>query len=146
MSERSSSKPYFAEMDRYCFVLASGKTFKYLYPLQMVLGTYAMVFADQFAMLALLFGAGLWATTWFYQAKGVSITNLALLALILAFVAPVTGGLPAIGGGGADAGTMVVLAIVVLWSAQNLLHVDMMKAASYIVLAWVVGAALLPVF
>jgi hypothetical protein len=106
-----------------------------------------MAYADQFVVLALLFGAGLWAVTQFYRAKGTSFVNIALLALLLAMFAPVVGGLPAIGGGaGVDAVTGAAFVIIAVWAAQSLFRVPLSQAAAYLVLAWIAGAVLLQMF
>jgi hypothetical protein len=103
-----------------------------------------MAYADQFAILALLFGVGMWAATRFYMVKGASLTNVVLLALLLAGVAPFVGGIPSIGGGaGVDLVSLGAILLIVLWAAQTLFRVSLAQAAAYIALAWVVGAALL---
>lgn len=105
------------------------------------------MFADSFLELALIFGVGFWITTRFYQVKGLNLSNLALLALLLALVAPIVGGIPSIGGGaGIDVVTGGAMALVLLWAGQSVLRVSMTTAAAYLVLAWVVGASLLHLF
>lgn len=122
------------------------KTFKNLAQLVFRLGVLAMVYADEFWTLALLFCGGLWIATQFYRAKGASLTSMVLLALVLAAVAPATGGILTPGSGGADLLTMGAIAVMVLWAAQGLFRVSLAQAAAYVALAWVVGASVLHAF